>query len=287
MKTKVLLVDDIPANLIALRAVLDSPKYEMIEVTSGQDAIDTCSNEEFALIVLDVHMPGLDGFETARRIKAQDKNKDVPIIFVTATFREDPAIKRGFEVGAIDYFGKPFDPNILRAKVGIYTELYLKTKRLEETEQLLKTHAQIKTLLEAMPIGVIIADVKGRIYETNEEARRIWGGIPSVEFSEYDQYKGWWPQTGKQLASSEWAIARSLKDGQTIKEELINIESFDGVRKTVLNSAYPIKSKDGTVLGAVAIVQDITVRQKIAVDLESGARLLLKDLHDLENLGHR
>ena len=287
MKTKVLLVDDVPANLVALKAVLDSPKYEMVETTSGQDAINMCEYDEFALIVLDVQMPGLDGFETARRIKAQEKNQDVPIIFVTATYQQDPAIKRGFEVGAIDYFGKPFDPEILKAKVGIYTELYLKTKRLEETEQLLKTHAQIKTLLEALPVGVIIADSKGRIYESNEEAKKIWGSVPSVELGEYDHYKGWSPTTGKPLASSEWAISRSLTEGQTIKEELINIESFDGVRKTILNSAYPIRAKDGSILGAVAIVQDITVRQKIAVDLESGARLLLKDLHDLENLGLR
>lgn len=285
-RPKILLVDDNQANLITLRAVLDSPNYEVVEASSGLAAVTLCEEDEFALIVLDVHMPGIDGFETAKQIKAGGNNKDVPIIFVTATYHQDPAVKRGFEVGAIDYFGKPFDPDILKAKVGIYTELYLKTKRLEETEQLLKTHAQIKTLLEAMPVGVVIADIKGRVYESNGEAKRIWGGTPSVELNEYEQYKGWWPDSGKPVASHEWTMARALRDGQCIKEELIHIEAFDGTRKTILNSAYPIRSKEGAILGAVAIIQDITVRQKIAVDLEAGARQLLRDLHDLENLGH-
>lgn len=260
-KPKLLLVDDNHANLIALSAVLDSPEYELVESFSGIEAVKLCDEQEFALIVLDVHMPGLDGFETAKRIKASGKNTDVPIIFVTATYREDPACKRGFEVGAIDYFGKPFDPDILKAKVAIYTNLYLKTKRLEETEQLLKTHAQIKTLLEAMPVGVIIADNQGHIYESNEEARKIWGGMPDDGFGEYE------------------AISRALADGQTSKEEHIDIEALDGVKKSILSSAYPIRAKDGTILGAVAIMQDITVRRNIADDFVTGAKQLINDLY--------
>jgi len=231
-QSRILLVDDKNANIIALRAVLDSPKYELMEAQSGVEALRICIEHEFALIILDVHMPGLDGFETAKRIKATAKNKNAPIIFVTATFREDPSVRRGFEVGAIDYLGKPFDPEILKAKVGIYADLYLKTKRL--------------ALLETIPVGVIVADVDGQVYESNEETRKIWGGVPAVDMS-----------------SNKWAMARALSDGKSTKEERVNIEASDGTNKTILNSAYPIRGKDGTILGAVGILQDVTQFQTV------------------------
>lgn len=127
-KASILLVDDTPGNIVALRAVLNSPHYELVEAQSGLEAVKWCDEREFALIVLDVQMPGMDGFETARRIKEKGKNQDVPIIFITAIYQTDPFVKKGYEVGAIDYFGKPFEPEILKAKVGIYTELYLKSE---------------------------------------------------------------------------------------------------------------------------------------------------------------
>lgn len=279
-KAKILLVDDNPANIIALEAVLSAPQYELIEAESGIKAVKLCEQDEFALIVLDVQMPKMDGYETARRIK-ETVNKDTPIIFVTAVFHDDPFVRRGFEAGAIDYFGKPFDPDILKAKVSIYTELYLRTKRLAETEKLLATHAQIKTLLNAMPVGVIIADASGRIYESNHEASRIWGEVRNLRIEEFQEYKGWYAESGKPLHSHDWAMARALEKGESTKDELIDIETFTGDKKRILNSAYPIRGKQGQILGAVVVIQDVSLRQEIAEGLQHKIRDLLKDTEHL------
>lgn len=287
-KANILIVDDYAPNLIALKVVLNSPRYNLVEAASGPEAIKLCNEMEFALIVLDIQMPGMDGFETAKKVKSETLNKDVPIMFVTAVHQADPFVKKGFEVGAIDYFGKPFEPDILKAKVSIYTDLYLKTKRLEETEQLLKTHDQIKILLDAIPVGVIVADIDGRIYQTNEEAQRIWCGVHLCTLDQYDLFKGWWSETGAPLSAKDWGLARALTKSEISKDEMIDIEAQDGQKKTVLHSAYPIHAKNGQVLGAVAIIQDVTVRREVADDIHRKVAELMRDAQLLrEDTVHR
>lgn len=254
-KARILIVDDVPANLLALHAVLESPDYELVEALSGHEAIQACQDEEFALILLDVNMPGLDGYKTAQAIKRLPKNSEAPIIFITATYRDSPHMRKGFEAGAVDYFGKPFDPDILSAKVRVYTNLYLKTKRLEETEELLKSHHQIKMLLEALPVGVLVADLDGQIYEYNEEAIRIWE-LSSRTFT-VDQYKGRYVDSGKVLMAEDWALTKVLQGAPAIKNEVIDIECLDGSRRTICNSAFPIKSKNGQLVGAVGVMQEL------------------------------
>jgi signal transduction histidine kinase len=124
VKVPILLVDDQPANLLALEAVLEAPGYELVTARSGAEAIDKVARTEFAAVLLDIQMPDLDGYETARRIKELPNGRDIPIVFVTAIYRESEDIRRGYAVGALDYFGKPFDPEVLRAKIGIYARLY-------------------------------------------------------------------------------------------------------------------------------------------------------------------
>ena len=246
-RAKILIVDDNAANLLALRAVLSSPEYEIFETDNGLRAIQMCEEQEFAAVILDISMPVLDGFQTARQIKTTRLNPEVPIIFVTATFRDDPYVRKGFEAGAVDFFGKPFDPEILKAKVSIYTDLYLKSRRLQETEALLQTHAQIKTLLEAMPVGVIVADVDGQVYESNDIARKIWGG--SIE---------------GRLDSEACGLAKAIARGEATQNEIVEIENFDGKTKTLSNSAFPIRNRHGEILGAVAVLQDVTSQVALA-----------------------
>lgn len=267
-RAKILIVDDYAPNILALKVTLDSPHYELFEAESATAALQLCEQQEFALIVLDIQMPDIDGFETARLIKRSDLNRETPIIFVTAVYKEDPFVKKGYEVGAIDYFGKPFDPGILKAKVNIYTELYLKTKRLEETNELLKSHDHIKTLLDAIPAGLVIADRDGQIVATNSRAAQIWLGVGKRAAKRFDEQKGWWPRSGKQLSSDDWPIARTLKTGVPCKDELINIECSDGTRKNILNSAFPFKSQDGKTVGAVSVFKEFPNGSSASFDRE-------------------
>src|SRR6185312_3081099 len=109
MRSRVLAVDDVPANLVALEAVLGR-KYELVGAKSGAEALEILGRDQsFDVILMDLQMPKMDGYEAAVRIKQLAGCEDIPLIFITAVFNEDPQIKRGYEVGAIDYFTKPFD----------------------------------------------------------------------------------------------------------------------------------------------------------------------------------
>lgn len=129
-KAKILLVDDRAENLLALEAILSSLDQELVFVRSGEAAVEAAGAGEFAVILLDVVMPGMDGFETAAQIKQRSRTPDVPIIFLTAAGAEPELAFRGYAAGAVDYISKPFDPWVLRAKVSVFVDLYLKDRKL-------------------------------------------------------------------------------------------------------------------------------------------------------------
>lgn len=137
-KPRILLVDDRAENLTALEAILSSLNQVLVPVRSGDAALKALLTGEFAVILLDVVMPGMDGFETASHIKRRAKTRDIPIIFLTAASAEPDYAFRGYAAGAVDYIAKPFDPWVLRAKVSIFVELYAKNQQLREQAELLR-----------------------------------------------------------------------------------------------------------------------------------------------------
>lgn len=134
----ILLVDDRPENLMALEAVLESEQYNLVKATSGEEALRYLLKEDFAVIVLDVQMPGLDGIETAKLIKARDKTKDIPIIFISANSKEAEHLFAGYSAGAIDYMVKPFIPQILKSKIEGFVDMYMTNQRLKTQSMLLQ-----------------------------------------------------------------------------------------------------------------------------------------------------
>ncbi|MES9535829.1 response regulator [Spirillospora sp. NPDC049024] len=135
---RILAVDDREENLTALTAVLDALPVEVVPVTSGQAALKELLNDDFALILLDVVMPEMDGFETAEHIKSRPRTRDVPIIFLTAGGGTGEQAFRGYAAGAVDYLTKPFDPWLLRAKVSVFVELHRRNQQLREQARLLR-----------------------------------------------------------------------------------------------------------------------------------------------------
>lgn len=135
---EVLLVDDRPDNLLTLEAVLSSPGVTLFRATSGEKALRYLLDREPAVILMDVQMPGLDGFETASIIKGCERTREIPIIFLTAINTEEAYVQRGYEHGAVDYIYKPYDPRILRSKVGVFVDLARKTRRLLRAEKLVR-----------------------------------------------------------------------------------------------------------------------------------------------------
>jgi signal transduction histidine kinase len=141
---RILLVDDRPDNLLALRAVLEPLGHELVEAGSGEEALRHLLAGEFALIVLDVQMPVLDGFETARLIRGRERTRYVPIIFLTAISGQPEHYLRGYQSGAVDYVYKPFEPEILRAKVSVFVELWMRGTTIEaQREELVVRLAEL------------------------------------------------------------------------------------------------------------------------------------------------
>jgi len=138
----ILLVDDRPENLLALEAVLESQQYKLVKASSGEEALRSLLRYEFAVIVLDVQMPGMDGIETARLIKARDKTKNIPIIFISANSKEAEHLFAGYSAGAIDYMVKPFIPQILKSKIEGFVDMYLTSKKHQTQSMLLQQKTQ-------------------------------------------------------------------------------------------------------------------------------------------------
>ena len=274
-KPKLLLVDDKRANLIALEAVLGEG-YDMLFAESGEQAIATLQTErDIDLILLDVQMPGLDGFETALLIKRLEACVGIPIIFVTAIFTEDPWIRKGYEVGGIDYFSKPFDPEILKLKVAVYSsfrqrESFLRERELHirESEELLRAGRKLSALLESLPVGVLIADADGRICQTTEEAARILNTAGVAEADAYGELLGWWDSAGKALKNQNGPLERALHKGESSQSERLLVRRFNGKPMTVVASTSPLRGLDRRVLGAVILIQDLTEASEIEASLQ-------------------
>lgn len=135
-KSKILIIDDRQENLLCLEAVLKSPDYQLTFANSGESALRCLLKDDFAVILLDIQMPGMDGFETARLIRARKRSAMTPIIFITAIYKNEKYIKQGYELGAIDYLFKPFQPNTLKWKVKAFVNRHLQYQQLAHQRNL-------------------------------------------------------------------------------------------------------------------------------------------------------
>lgn len=165
-KAKILLVDDRPENLLALEAILSALDQTLVRAASGEEALKALLTDDFAVILLDVQMPGMDGFETASHIKRRERTRDIPIIFLTAINHGPHHTFRGYAAGAVDYISKPFDPWVLRAKVSVFVDLYVKNCQLKEQAALLRLQ------LEAGETPVL-GELSARLAAVEEQAEAL------------------------------------------------------------------------------------------------------------------
>jgi signal transduction histidine kinase len=168
----ILLVDDHEENLLALEAILVDPTYNLVRASSGRAALKEVLRCDFALILLDVAMPDLDGYETAELIRSRDRSRQMPIIFLTANYRSDAQVFRGYSVGAVDYLFKPFSPEILKSKVAVFVELYQKREALKRQAQaLLRAQEELEDRVRARTRE--LAEANASLREEVEERKRV------------------------------------------------------------------------------------------------------------------
>ena len=178
---KILLVDDRRENLLALEAILSSLDQELVFARSGEAAIEAAIADEFAVILLDVVMPGMDGFETAAQIKQRGRTPNAPIIFLTAAGADPELAFRGYAAGAVDYISKPFDPWVLRAKVSVFVDLYLKERQLRVVSDLSSLLSAIEEAAAGLA-GLPAALASGALTDTalTDGLARLDGAIASL-----------------------------------------------------------------------------------------------------------
>jgi PAS domain S-box-containing protein len=216
-KVNILVVDDRPEGILAVQAVLNSPNYNIVTASSGNEALKHLLQDDFAVILLDVQMPIMNGFETASVIKTREKSKDIPIIFMSAINQDEQYVYQGYGVGAIDYLLKPFDPYILRSKVAIFVDIYRKNQLIKEQavklrESEAREHAQEIDRLEI---------------DNLRRYQNLADSIPQIVFrllpdGKYEYFnKVWFEYTGLTLQKSlgfDWKESIHPKDVESLKD---------------------------------------------------------------------
>ncbi|HEX6558122.1 MAG TPA: ATP-binding protein [Longimicrobiales bacterium] len=201
-RARILIVDDRPENLLALEAILVPLGHELVRAYSGPDALRALLRDDFAVILLDVQMPGMNGFETVELIKARERTRHIPVIFLTAISKEDQYVFHGYSVGAVDYMFKPLQPDILRSKVSVFVDLHLKNQQLREQEhrlhdarrreleqrytlERLESEARFSDLLASATDAIVAFDEHNRITLFNTGAEKIFelAGAQAIDTS--------------------------------------------------------------------------------------------------------
>ena len=174
-RVPVLVVDDVAANLLAMQAVLGDEEYELVDAASGAEAVAAVERREFAVVLLDARMPGMDGFETAIRLRdAVAGRRPVPIILVTAADENDDQLRRAYEAGAADFVRKPLDRTVLKAKVRVFADLYRAHQHLADSE--LRFHHLVDAVVD---YAIFMLDEEGRVATWNSGAQKAKGYLAS------------------------------------------------------------------------------------------------------------
>ncbi len=274
-RARILAVDDVPANLLTLEAVLGRD-YDMITARSGAEALKIlATRQDIDVILLDIQMPTMDGYEVASRIKKLPGCDDIPIVFITAVFTDSPDVKRGYEVGGIDYFTKPFDPDLLKLKVDVYASfrqravvLKERERQVRESEEVLRVGRKLLSLLEDVPVGVLVTDRNGRVCQANEQVLEILSATPALTGNRYGEILGRWGRDGDGVEDVRLTLLGALDHGQASPHERVTIHCPDGSAKDVVSATSPLCGSDGNIVGAVIVVQDVTEHRQFEAELE-------------------
>jgi PAS domain S-box-containing protein len=293
----ILVVDDRPENVLALRGVLSQQHgYRLVSAPSGHEALRCVLREDFAVVLLDVVMPEMDGFETARLIRQRDRSRALPIIFLTANGTDVAAIYKAYSVGAVDYLTKPLDPDVVCAKVAVFVELFRKTRQIERQQEALRHAERLRgeqalraseaiffATFEAAASGIAHLGADGRCLRVNPRFSEI-AGRSERELLEL--------RLQDLMAPEERAGAESLLSGLVAGERAAQRITARWLRRDggcvwVKINASPLPEANGSARRLVCVIDDVT-EQRRAVEqqrfLAQASELLLGSLDFTETL---
>jgi PAS domain S-box-containing protein len=297
---EILLVDDRPENLLALEAILEPLNQKLIRAHSGDEALRMLLQHDCAVILLDVQMPGINGFETARLIKARERTKYIPIIFLTAISKEEEYVFEGYSVGAVDYMAKPFQPDILRSKVNVYVDLYLKQKQLTKQQDLLRasevrelelkhklelteSEARFSEIVASAMDAIIAFDTDGQVSLFNAAAERMFGTEAGDAIGH--NVRRFFPEPLQEDVLDRICRVSDSDDGAPVSTG--HMLSFTGIRSD--GEQFPIEATASCldVRGKrtyTLIVRDISERKRAEQALQEQAETLARAMLDLRAL---
>jgi len=259
LRPVVLMVDDRVENIDSLQAILDDGQATLLRATSGEEALETLLTHDVSLVLLDVQMPRMDGYEVARLMRGNRKTRSVPIIFITAIMRDESAVMRGYESGAIDYIAKPVDPSILRSKVALFLEIDRNRRRLQQANASLdQARAYYESILNAAGEGVIGIRRDGIIEFANPAAERMLGREDGSLIGAH----------GDLFVPRDGAHCRCWETDKECRADEAEFARGDGRRFAVSYCCSPVPGQGGS---AVLVFQDITARKELEIQLRQQA----------------
>ena len=277
-KVNILIVDDQPENLLALEAILGSLGQNLVRATSGKDALRCLLNQDFAVILLDVQMPEMDGFEAATLVRQRQRSRYTPIIFLTAFSTSDTFVFKGYSLGAVDYLFKPIEAEILTSKVTVFVDLFKKTAEVKRqaaelavvNAELRQSEKRFRSLSACSPIGIFLTDGEGRYTYTNPCYRAICGFTQNEESQATPSRGESWlhlvhPDDREQVLA-DWS-AQTLKGEDYSNEFRLIVQTPDdpavpeNVRWVHLRSS-PMRSDQGELIGHIGTLADVTERKQ-------------------------
>ncbi len=273
IQPKVLVVDDTPANLVAMKAVLKPLGVEIVEAASGPEALEVAAEHpSFAVALIDVQMPQMDGFELAARLRAMPDFKELPIIFVTAIFRDERYVHEGYAAGAADYITKPFEPEVVRARVRAFVDLFRQRERLR-SEQVGDALDQLAVLLERERAARHEAEV------ANAEKDEFVAIVSHELRTPLTSILGWATMASKlapgpDLNRALETIERSARAQMRLVDDLLEMSrTRTGKRHIEVGEV----SVDETIESAVASVASVAEQRRVHVDVSAHAGVVRAD----------
>jgi signal transduction histidine kinase/ActR/RegA family two-component response regulator len=301
-RINILLVDDRVENLLALEAALSPLNQNLVRASSGKEALKALLEKDFAVILMDVKMPGMDGFETASLIRAREKSAHTPIIFITAQYKEDEHLNRGYSVGAVDYILKPFSPEVLRSKVAVFVDLAKKSDEIRRQSELIRqieqreyevrladAHRRIEAenyrvrlerqiaqaVVEHAPVGIVRTDNNMVISEANQVFAELFQMQPrNLMRKPIFKALPWLPQplieaiqVGKQFSIEQYRIASNEDE-----------DDDQRIERYLDLAVWPVMGHADTLAGTILMAQDVTERVALSQQREDFVATLAHDL---------
>lgn len=267
-RIRILAVDD-EADLLELNKLFleRSGELEVRCCTSVKEALDLLNQEQFDAVVSDYQMPEADGISFLKSLR--ESGNGIPFILFTGKGREDVVIQ-ALNNGADFYLQKGGSPTPMYAE--LEHKLRVAVDRRRQTLELHENRNRFRMVLEKLPIGLWLADRDGKLVLGNPAGQRIWGGHPRVGQDEYGVFKAWRLPQRERIQPDDWALGYAVNEGRETDWELLEIEAFDGSRKTIYNWATPLKNDDDDIIGAFVINQEITKEVEALKALEASER---------------